>query len=91
MIDCSIFNDQNNQNTCFTMTEAKTRPENTPARERESKTTSETYPQAREWDAEGKKVRDVDFTDHNRPQNHPNPHQNKYDPKTGKRGPPEEI
>jgi hypothetical protein len=40
------------------------------------------YTQAREWDydAEGKLVpkRDIDFTDHGRPQNHPNPHQHDY-------------
>jgi RHS repeat-associated protein len=39
-----------------------------------------TYPQAREFDANGKPVRDIDFTDHGRPQNHPNPHQHRYVP-----------
>ncbi|QVL57757.1 MAG: hypothetical protein KFB93_01390 [Simkaniaceae bacterium] len=36
------------------------------------------YVQAREFDAEGKPIRDIDFTDHGRPQNHPNPHQHIY-------------
>ena len=36
------------------------------------------YKQAREFDAEGKPVKDIDFTDHGRPQNHPNPHQHDY-------------
>jgi len=36
------------------------------------------YPQAREFDAQGKPVRDIDFTDHGRAHNHPNPHQHIY-------------
>ncbi|MGV9887273.1 RHS repeat-associated core domain-containing protein [Streptomyces sp. NPDC003395] len=36
------------------------------------------YAQAREFDADGKPVRDVDFTDHGRPQNHDNPHQHRW-------------
>lgn len=36
------------------------------------------YTQAREFDECGKPVRDIDFTDHGRPQNHPNPHQHEY-------------
>jgi RHS repeat-associated protein len=36
------------------------------------------YKQAREFDSNGKPVRDIDFTDHGRPQNHSNPHQHKY-------------
>ena len=36
------------------------------------------YPQAREFDAEGNPVKDIDFTDHGRPSNHPNPHQHIY-------------
>lgn len=36
------------------------------------------YPQAREFGANGKPVRDIDFTDHWRPQNHPFPHQHRY-------------
>ena len=42
------------------------------------------YTQGREWgyDANGKLVpkRDIDFTDHGRPQNHPNPHQHDWVP-----------
>jgi RHS repeat-associated protein len=38
------------------------------------------YPQAREFDENGKPVRDIDFTDHGRPQNHPNPHQHIHKP-----------
>jgi RHS repeat-associated protein len=38
------------------------------------------YDQAREFDAEGKPVRDVDFTDHGRPNQHPSPHQHVYRP-----------
>ncbi|MBS0625363.1 MAG: hypothetical protein JSS32_04865 [Verrucomicrobia bacterium] len=38
------------------------------------------YPQAREFDAQGKPVKDVDFTDHGRPKNHPNPHEHQWKP-----------
>ena len=38
------------------------------------------YTQAREFDAKGKPVRDIDCTDHGRPLDHPNPHQHKYEP-----------
>lgn len=38
------------------------------------------YPQAREFDENGKPVRDIDFTDHCRPKNHPNPHQHIHKP-----------
>ena len=38
------------------------------------------YPQAREFDAQGRPVKDIDFTDHGRPQNHPNPHEHKWKP-----------
>jgi RHS repeat-associated protein len=38
------------------------------------------YPQAREFDQHGHPVRDIDFTDHERPQNHPNPHQHEHKP-----------
>lgn len=38
------------------------------------------YPQAREFDEKGNPVRDIDFTDHGRPQNHPNPHQHEHKP-----------
>jgi hypothetical protein len=47
---------------------------------RDSKTTNETYKQAREFDEYGKPVRDIDFTDHAYPGNHPNPHQHKWVP-----------
>jgi RHS repeat-associated protein len=44
----------------------------------------ESYPQAREFDATGKPVRDIDVTDHGRPANHTNPHQHSYvEPATG--------
>ena len=36
------------------------------------------YAQAREFDGKGNPVRDIDFTDHGRPHNHPNPHQHEY-------------
>jgi hypothetical protein len=49
------------------------------------------YPKAREFDKEGSPVRDIEFTDHGRPHNHPNPHQHRYEdnptggsPKIGK-------
>lgn len=35
------------------------------------------YPQAREFDKNGKPVRDIDFTDHDRPHDHTNPHQHR--------------
>ena len=38
------------------------------------------YPQAREFDEKGNPIRDIDFTDHGRPQNHPNPHQHEHKP-----------
>lgn len=37
------------------------------------------YPQAREFGENGEPIRDIDFTDHGRPQNHPCPHQHTYD------------
>lgn len=36
------------------------------------------YPQAREFDENGQPVRDIDFTDHGRPHNHPIPHQHQW-------------
>ncbi len=36
------------------------------------------YTQGREFNENGQPVRDIDFTDHGRPQNHPNPHQHEY-------------
>ncbi|MBL7997355.1 MAG: hypothetical protein JNL32_01835 [Candidatus Kapabacteria bacterium] len=50
-----------------------------------------TYPQAREFDADGRPVRDIDFTDHGRPSKHTDPHEHKYDPNTGKRGPAQPV
>jgi RHS repeat-associated protein len=38
------------------------------------------YKQAREFDANGNPVKDIDFTDHGRPSNHTNPHQHPYKP-----------
>ncbi|NEB08223.1 hypothetical protein G3I32_04950 [Streptomyces coelicoflavus] len=38
----------------------------------------ETYAQAREFDVDGKPVKDVDFTDHGRPRDHDDPHQHPY-------------
>jgi RHS repeat-associated protein len=53
------------------------------------------HDQAREFDAQGKPVRDVDFTDHGRPSTHPNPHQHRYLPSstggTPTRGPTEPL
>ncbi|MEU7584242.1 RHS repeat-associated core domain-containing protein [Streptomyces sp. NPDC041068] len=53
------------------------------------------YAQAREFDADGQPVRDIDFTDHGRPQNHDNPHQHRYLPNptggTRQRGPAEPL
>ncbi len=31
-------------------------------------------------DTQGRPVKDIDFTDHGRPQNHPNPHEHKWKP-----------
>jgi hypothetical protein len=53
------------------------------------------YPQAREFDEKGNPVRDIDFTDHERPRNHPNPHQHEHKPNptggTPHRGKPEPV
>ncbi|MFE6870741.1 ricin-type beta-trefoil lectin domain protein [Kitasatospora sp. NPDC057692] len=53
------------------------------------------YAQAREFDADGRPVRDVDFTDHGRPQNHDNPHQHRWNENatggTRSRGVPEPM
>ncbi len=40
----------------------------------------EQYPQAREFGKDGKPVKGIDFTDHGRPWNHPNPHEHPYEP-----------
>jgi hypothetical protein len=42
--------------------------------------TKEKYPQAREFDAQGNLIKDIDFTDHGRPKEHPNPHEHKWKP-----------
>ena len=53
------------------------------------------YPQAREFDKNGNPTRDIDFTDHDRPRQHTNPHQHTYRPNpTGgspQRGPAEPV
>ena len=55
----------------------------------------ENYPKAREFDKDGKLVRDIDFTDHGYPHNHPIPHQHRHrDNPTGGtpiRGKPEPV
>lgn len=66
-------------------------PDGTPKPDSEAQGTSHTqlgtkdgrkgeYKQAREFTEKDEPVRDVDFTDHGRPQNHPNPHQHQYTP-----------
>lgn len=59
------------------------------------KTVKYRYNQAREFDASGKPVRDIDFTDHNRADLHSNPHQHRWlENGTGgslKRGDPEPL
>ena len=47
---------------------------------KESKRRGEKYPQAREFDAKGNPVREIDFTDHDQPNKHPNPHQHSRKP-----------
>ena len=37
------------------------------------------YRQTREWGADGEMVRDIDWTDHGRPQNHTNPHEHPWE------------
>lgn len=44
------------------------------------------YRQAREFDENGKPVRDIDWTNHGRG-DHPSPHQHPYHPETGRRLP----
>lgn len=38
------------------------------------------HPQAREFDGKGNPIRDIDFTDHGRPHDHPIPHQHEHLP-----------
>lgn len=40
---------------------------------------------------DGRWARDIDFTDHGRPPEHPNPHQHRIDLDTGRRGPAEPL
>ena len=40
----------------------------------------EKYPQAREFDSNGKPVKTIDFTDHGKPWNHPNPYKHPCEP-----------
>ena len=40
------------------------------------------YRQTREWGANGELIRDIDWTDHGRPQNHTNPHQHTWEDNT---------
>lgn len=52
-----------------------------------------TYPRAQEFDAQGQPVREIDFTDHGMPKEHPNPHEHKRGPEPNpgagrKKGPP---
>jgi RHS repeat-associated protein len=46
------------------------------------------YTKGREFDSSGRRVKDVDFTDHGRPKDHQNPHQHRYTPK---RQPAEDV
>jgi RHS repeat-associated protein len=48
------------------------------------------YPQSREFDGEGRPVRDIDWTDHGDPRRHTNPHQHVRGP-DGSRGGPEPL
>jgi len=59
---------------------------------KKSRRTGESYRQTREWGGKGDRgydgrtpKKDTDWTDHNRPSNHTNPHDHKYNPDTGKR------
>jgi RHS repeat-associated protein len=56
---------------------------------------NETHPQAREFDENGKPVKDIDFTDHGRPEQHSNPHEHPYIPNptggTPQRGPAQPL
>lgn len=62
---------------------------------RESKRGKGKYPQAREFDKDGKPIKDIDFTDHGRPTTHPLPHQHPWEKNetggTRTRGNPEPL
>lgn len=45
------------------------------------------YPQSREFDENGRPVRDIDWTDHGRPDWHTDPHQHLYGPDGSRGGP----
>jgi hypothetical protein len=49
------------------------------------------YRQTREWGSDGKPTKDIDWTDHGRPNDHPNPHEHEWIPNptggTPQRGP----
>jgi hypothetical protein len=38
------------------------------------------YKKTREWSKNGKLEKDIDWTDHGRPMDHPNPHQHRWRP-----------
>lgn len=54
--------------------------EHTQLGSKKSRSTGETYSQRRTFDKDGNPTKDVDFTDHGRPQQHTNPHQHKHTP-----------
>lgn len=62
---------------------------------KDSKRRGGKYPQAREFDGNGKPIKTIDFTDHEKPHNHPNPHEHSCDPNstggTPKRGDPKPL
>lgn len=60
-------------------------------KQKSSRGNKETYTKGREIDKDGNVKREVDFTDHSEPDKHPNPHQHKRDPETGKRGQAEPL
>ena len=45
------------------------------------------YPQSREFDGNGRPVRDIDWTDHGNPDWHTDPHQHVYGPDGSRGGP----
>lgn len=59
--------------------------------EKTSDRTGERYPQSREFDKNGNKVKDIDHTDHGRLDVHTNPHEHPYRPSDGKRMPAQPV
>ena len=59
--------------------------------EKTSSNTGEVYAKRRTVNENGEVVKEVEWTDHGRPQNHPNPHQHTRDPETGKRSSAEPL